>query len=224
MKLLSISADSKTSKGEKLGYLTGIVYLAPVNLSGYQVCPMASKGCSAACLYSAGRGAFSNVQQARLKKTRFFFEDRKAFILQLTKEVKALKRKADRENMKAAVRLNGTSDLLPIEYIKLIESFPEISFYDYTKVHKRFEKKLPSNYYLTFSRSECNESEALKLLEKGFNVAVVFQQLPKTWKGYKVIDGDISDVRFLDPSAVVVGLKAKGKAKKDKSGFVINNS
>lgn len=221
MKLLSISNDSKTSKGEKIGYLTGVMYFSPVNISGFNVCPMASAGCKKACLYSAGRGRFNNVQTARINRTKYYFNDRAGFMLQLEKELKALIKKADKLELVPAVRLNGTSDILGNEYIELMRNYINVQFYDYTKVHNRFYKDLPDNYYLTFSRSETNEEEALKILNLGFNVAVVFDQLPDTYKGFKVIDGDLSDVRFLDKKGVIVGLKAKGEAKKDTTGFTV---
>lgn len=221
MKLLSVSNDSKTSKGEKMGYLTGVMYFAPVDISGFNVCPMASAGCKKACLYSAGRGRFNNVQQARINRTKFFYEDRPSFMLQLEKELKALIRKAEKLDLIPAVRLNGTSDIFCSQYFDLMVKYSHVQFYDYTKVYKRFFRDLPLNYYLTFSRSEENENKAIELLNLGFNVAVVFDQLPETWNGFKVIDGDTSDVRFLDASAVVVGLKAKGEAKKDITGFTV---
>ena len=219
MKLLS-TANYKTVKGEKLGVLTGILYLAPANLSGYEVCPKRSKGCTAACLFTAGMGAFSTVQQARIKKTQMFFEQREAFLTQLHKDIKALRRKAAKLGMTAAVRLNGTSD---IEWTRMniMSTFPDVQFYDYTKVLSRLTKKIPDNYHITFSRSESNESECKKALDLGYNVAVVFDRLPSKWMGYKVLSGDDTDTRFLDPAGRVIGLVAKGRAKKDKTGFVV---
>lgn len=224
--LLSVSIDAKTSKGEKFGYLTGVLYLAPADISGFNTCPLASAGCKKACLYSAGRGKFSNVQQARINKTLSYFNEREKFIQTLDKDINNLKAKAKKLGLVPAVRLNGTSDLLGSDYLDLIRKHSDIKFYDYTKVSKRFNMNLPENYSLTFSRSESNESEALRILEQGSNVAVVFQtrkdeELPILWNGFPVIDGDQSDLRFLDPKGVVVGLKAKGSAKKDFSGFVV---
>jgi hypothetical protein len=224
--LLSISSDSKTVKGQKFGYLTGVLYLAPADVSGFNTCPMASAGCKKACLYTAGRGAFSNVQKARIDKTRRFYLDRQAFMVQLWKDVHHLVRKAEKAGLYPAVRLNGTSDILVHEFYQLMQFFKDVVFYDYTKVANRFGKSLPDNYSLTFSRSESNELEALELLECGHNVAVVFEPgpggvLPILWNGFPVIDGDLSDLRFLDPKGVVVGLKAKGQARKDASGFVV---
>lgn len=217
--------NTKTVKGEQYGYMTYIMHLAPSHLSGYQTCPMASAGCAAACLNTAGRGRFTKIQEARIKKTRWFFEDRETFMTRLVKDIQAAIRKAARENMIPVFRLNGTSDLrwenIPISgFRNIMEMFPSVQFYDYTKINNR--RDIPSNYHLTFSRSETNESVLPEVLDAGTNVAVVFNQLPESYKGRQVIDGTDSDLRFLDPQGVVVGLLAKGKAKKDSSGFVVN--
>jgi hypothetical protein len=227
--------NAKTSKGESSGVLTGILYLAPANESGRNVCPHASEGCRIACLYSAGMGAFDNVKLARIAKTKAFHANPRQFIEDLAKDIEALIRKAQREGLTPAVRLNGTSDL-PWENlggdlkVNLMNRFPEVPFYDYTKNPSRAraytEGKLPSNYSLTFSRSESNEPVALQMLQIGVNVAAVFavkkdEALPKSWGGRDIVDGDLNDLRFLDAKNVVVGLRSKGKAKKDESGFVI---
>ena len=219
MKLLT-TANYKTVKGEKLGYLTGILYLAPAKISGYEVCPRRSPGCTAACLYTAGMGAFSNVQQARIKKTKQFFEDRDNFLMQLRKDITALVRKAKKTNMTPAIRLNGTSD---IEWTRfgIMEEFPEVQFYDYTKVLNRLKQPIPKNYHITFSKSEDNEMDCRWALNLGFNVAVVFNKLPETYFARPVISGDETDVRFEDARGVIVGLTAKGKAKKDLNNFVV---
>lgn len=219
MKLLTTN-NYKTTKGEKLGVLTGILYLAPAKISGHEVCPKRSEGCTAACLYTAGHGAFSTVQQARINKTKMFFEDRENFMSQLRKDIKALVKKAAKQNMKPAIRLNGTSD---IEWTRfgIMDEFPDVQFYDYTKVLTRLKKDIPKNYNITFSRSESNEQECREALELGFNIAAVFKTLPETYLGKPVINGDDTDVRFEDPRGVVIGLTAKGKARKDASGFVV---
>lgn len=235
MKYLT-TENAKTSKGESLGVLTGILYLAPANESGRNVCPHASEGCRIACLYTAGMGSFSNVKAARIAKTKAFHADPKGFVEDLAKDIEALVRKAEREGLTPAIRLNGTSDI-PWEAlgghhkVNLMNRFPGVAFYDYTKNPARARSyaqgKLPPNYSLTFSRSESNGTIALELLEIGVNVAAVFAvkkgaALPATWGGRPVIDGDINDLRYLDPRNCVVGLRAKGDAKKDESGFVIN--
>jgi len=219
MKLLTIN-NFKTVKGEKLGVLTAILYLAPAKISGYEVCPRRSAGCTAACLYTAGMGAFSNVQQARINKTKMYFEDRPNFLFQLEKDIKALVKKAKKLNMKPAIRLNGTSD---INWMSsgIMDKFPDVQFYDYTKVLRRLKDKIPTNYNITFSKSEDNNSECETALELGFNVAAVFKNLPQQYMGRQVINGDETDVRFADGKGVVIGLTAKGRARKDLSGFVI---
>ena len=199
------------------------MHLSPYkeNSHGKNVCGHASNGCASACLNTAGRGAFSNVRNARIKKTDYLFDDMTSFLATLSGEL----RKAN--NKPSAVRLNGTSDLDFISLLKLkvgvdvFNDMPNLKFYDYTKNIKRAMKYLGTPYHLTFSRSEDNEHECLEYLRAGGNVAVVFKQLPSTWHGYEVIDGDENDMRYTDKKGVVIGLVAKGKAKKDTSGFVI---
>ena len=225
MKLLS-TQNYKTVKGEKYGILTGILYLAPAKLSGFEVCPKRSEGCTASCLYSAGMGAFSNVQKARIQKTLFYFGDRPKFLELIKEDIKKLQKQAKKDGQKLAIRLNGTSDLNWMQH-DIFSSFPEVQFYDYTKVFNRLTKEIPSNYHLTFSKSENNDSECIQALKLGFNVAVVFdtkkgEALPASWNGFPVYDGDDTDTRFLDPKGgYVIGLRAKGQAKKDISGFVV---
>lgn len=222
MKLLSVSQDAKTMKSLKKGYLTGILYMAPNTIGGPNVCPMASAGCISSCLYTAGRArVFSAIQNARINRKKFYFDDRRGFIAQLHKEIEALQRKADRDGLTPAVRLNGTSDIFGGDYRSVVRSHPDIPFYDYTKVHKRMFERLPSNYSLTFSRSETNHDKCIEVLRAGGNVAAVFDTLPEYWHEWRVVDGDQYDARFLDPQNVIVGLTAKGDAKRDNSGFVI---
>lgn len=224
MHLLTLN-NAKTIKGEKKGILTGILYLAPASISGWEVCPKRSDGCTKACLYTAGHGAFTTVQTARINRTKMFFEKRDMFMDLLNKDINSLVKKAKKLSYLPTVRLNGTSD---IEWTRfgIMEKFPDIRFYDYTKVANRFDKELPENYHLTFSRNESNDDEVELLLTKNVNIAVVFDTkkedaLPLEWKNRKVIDGDIDDVRWLDEKGVIVGLRAKGRGKKDNSGFVI---
>lgn len=228
MKLLG-TGNPKTSKGEERGFLTFIMHLAPHTLSGYNVCPMASIGCALACLNTSGRGAMNKIQEARIKKTKWFFEDRDSFMIQLARDIQAGIRKAVRENLTPVFRLNGTSDIRwenmdILEYRNIMEMFPDQTFYDYTKLPNR--KDIPSNYNLTFSRSESNENKIGEAMCNGMNVAVVFdtkkdEDLPNEWRNLPVVDGDADDLRFLDAPGVFVGLRAKGKGKKDSSGFVV---
>jgi len=226
MYLLTLN-NAKTIKGEKKGMLTGILYLAPGKISGWEVCPKRSEGCTTSCLYTAGQGRFSTVQQARIKRTKLFFEQRDAFIYLLKCDITELVKKANKLNYIPCVRLNGTSDIEWTRF-KIMEEFPNVKFYDYTKVLNRFDNPLPSNYHLTFSRNEENNEDVKKAIQKKANIAVVFdvkkgQSLPVEWNGVRVIDGDIDDVRWMDEQGVVVGLRAKGLAKKDDTGFVIKS-
>ena len=229
MKLLN-NGNAKTIKGEKLGFITFGLHLAPFNLSGHNVCAWASKGCSEACLNTAGRGKFDMVQESRKKKTKWFFNDKENFMRQLVKEISNAIKLASKKDMTPCFRLNLTSDIAwesqKYNGLKLMDWFSDVQFYDYTKSAKRVEKmlqgKMPSNYHLTFSRAEDNDNETKKLLSLGANVACVFRNgLPKTWQGRKVIDGDETDLRFLDGKNKIVGLVEKGLAKKDETGFVL---
>jgi hypothetical protein len=229
MQLLN-SGNAKTRKGEKLGWITFGIHLAPSNLSGFNVCKDASTGCAIACLNTAGRGAMSSVQKARIAKTRLFFTSKTVFLVMLWDEVAKAIRKADKNKMQPCFRLNLTSDL-PWEKIKLngvsiFDAFPQVQFYDYTKSASRMSSFLagdmPANYHLTFSRSESNGDVAEAILKSGGNVAMVFRKyLPTHYKGAEVVDGDETDLRFLDGHGKVIGLKEKGLAKKDESGFVL---
>ena len=227
MKLLNIDANAKTIKGQKKGYQTAILYLAPAKLSGYEVCPMRSKGCTDACLNTAGRGRMDNTQNARIRKTKAFMTQRADFMVALVKEIEAHIRRAGRKDLIPVVRLNGTSDV-PWENISfkqggkkwknIMERFPKIQFYDYTKRPSR--PNAPKNYHLTFSLAEDNDDNARQALKNKMNVAVVFDELPEKFWRRKVIDGDETDLRFKDGKGKIIGLKAKGPAKKDTSGFV----
>jgi hypothetical protein len=232
MKLLN-NGNAKTIKGEKLGFITFGLHLAPFNLSGHNVCAWASKGCSDACLNTAGRGKFDMVQESRKKKTKWFFNEKENFMSQLVREITNAIKLASKKDMTPCFRLNLTSDIAwesqKFNGVKLMEIFPNVQFYDYTKSARRVEKmilgKLPLNYHLTFSRAEDNDNETKKLLSLGANVACVFRNgLPKTWQGRKVIDGDETDLRFLDGKNKIVGLVEKGLAKKDETGFVLECS
>jgi len=225
-KLLNIDNNAKTVKGQKDGYMTAILYLAPSNQSGFNTCPMASEGCKKACLYTAGHGAFNNVQQGRINKTRWFIQERSTFMDQLRKEITNHIKNATRKGFIPCIRLNGTSDI-SWETTGIFEQFPQVQFYDYTKIYKRALKyvngQYPSNYHLTYSLNEDNYQEAFDILLKGGNISAVFRnELPETYKGYRVINADETDLRFTDDNNIIAGLMAKGKAKKDYSGFVLD--
>ena len=225
-----LSKGSTNSKTVKNDLETFILYLAPSKIvDGFNLCPFASDGCTKGCLYSAGRGRFSNVQLSRINKTKFWGFDRSNFYIQLANELLTIHDKTIKKDEKIAIRLNGTSD---IDHLYLLERYSGINFldpfynnllfYDYSKNPNIVSRYKNTNYKITFSRSETNEIEAKRILKLGGNVAIVFaNELPKKWNNYKVINGDETDLRYFDPSNVVIGLKAKGDAKKDQTGFVV---
>lgn len=232
MKLLS-TGNPKLLKGEKKGYLSFVLHLAPANLSGYNTCAKATVGCKESCLNTAGRGGMfkkgdhtNAIQQARIRKTKMFFENRPEFMSQLLKDIVLGIKQAKKKGMIPAFRLNGTSDLSWEKYEildgrNIFQMFPDVQFYDYTKVFGRKVSTI-DNYHLTFSSADGNINDVLKAKSTDMNIAVVFRkELPETYLGRKVINGDETDLRFLDEKNVIVGLKAKSKAKKDTSGFVV---
>ena len=239
MKLLS-TGNPKVLKGMSQGYNTYILHLAPANLSGYETCPKRTLGCTAACLNTAGRGGMFKrgentnvIQQARIRKTKMFFENRVEFMTTLVKDIELGIKQSKKMELVPVFRLNGTSDLSWEKYEvvrngqlfrNIFIAFPEVQFYDYTKVLGRKVKEY-SNYHLTFSAADGNDSDVLKAMNEGLNVAVVFGikktlPMPVDYLSRPVFNGDESDLRFLDPKGVIVGLYAKGKAKKDATGFV----
>ena len=263
--LLTINQDPKTSKGTKEGYITAIMYLAPAELSGKNVCSFSTAGCRAVCLNQAGRGAFTYIQQSRLNRTRYFLIHRKDFLNNLVLRISNFLIYAEKKNLIPVIRLNGTSDI-PFENIKIklsdlleykkldnkkhkkvftafiqkdgikehlniMSIFSNVQFYDYTKypMNRRPKALTQSNYDLTFSRAENNEAEALEYMRnfQGRSSFVFSDALPKTYKGFKVINADETDLRFLEPKNVITGLVFKGtKAKLKegiKSGFVIQS-
>lgn len=217
-KYLSVGNDAKTVKGQAQGYLTGILYMAPHTIAGGRtMCPFSTAGCRAVCLYTAGHGAFTPVQEARIRKTKAFLADPKAFVKVLMEDVAALKLEAKRRLLIPAVRLNGTTDIM-WERFAIMLAFSEVQFYDYTKWPPFKRLTLPPNYHLTFSYSEAKHSVEWSTgwMDRGVNTAVVFRGgLPKAFLGRHVINGDETDLRFTDDEPVIVGLKAKGKARKD---------
>lgn len=253
--LIRSGNNAKTIKGDD-EYETAIMYLAPFKLAGANVCPMAEQaGCVAGCLNTAGRGRMSNVQKARIAKTKRYLADRAAFMAELVKDLEKFVRYCERKGVKPAVRLNGTSDIQwevahpcvrdkleaegqghtwPVKFASVFEAFPEVQFYDYTKVYKRVYRELPENYRLVLSYSEANAGYAAAVekaaIDTGSNLAVVYRTKEMRDKAMlsgvthmerRVIDGDSDDLRFLDPQGVIVGLYAKGAAKQDTTGFVV---
>tara|TARA_R100000773_G_C4218682_1_gene117171 strand:- start:210 stop:953 length:744 start_codon:yes stop_codon:yes gene_type:complete len=226
-----LSTGISNAKTVKNNLKTFILYLAPYNQNSknFNLCPNASSGCAAACLFTAGRGMMSPVLKGRIKKTEYFISDKKGFIIQLAKEIITKIVSAYKNGEKIAFRLNGTSDQ---DFIYLLKKYANFDiadysdhaiFYDYTKLISKIKRyKNHPNYYLTFSRAEDNDSLARSVLSMGGNVSIVFRnKLPKYWNGYKVINGDESDLVMVYNKNVVLGLLAKGKAKFDTTGFVI---
>lgn len=225
----AVGNNAKTTKSDKkTDYLTHIMYLAPSDQAGkkYNVCPMASYGCRNACLFTAGYGAFPVVKEARIRRTRFWFEHQEEFKICVFDEINKHCHYCDKNGKKPAVRLNGTSDIVwERQWPELFEYFNNIRFYDYTKIWPRLMPnwKLPPNYYLTLSRSESNHNDVVKVIEANpkANIAVVFDKLPNVWMGRKVINGDEHDLRILDKRGVIVGLIKKGEGRDDETGFVV---
>jgi len=224
------ASNAKTAKSEKSGknFATKLLHFAPAKESGHEVCASRSAGCTMACLYTAGRGRFDATKAARIRRTKMFFNERAAFKAQVIKELTAFVKKCLKNDVNPAVRMNGTSDIIwERVWPELFTLFPTIQFYDYTKHYKRCLKshKMPSNYHLTFSRSEDNDEKVKQVLKAGrVNVAVVFdsKNAPSSWNGFPTYSADDDDLRFLDPDGGHVGtLYAKGDGKKDDSGFVV---
>lgn len=232
MKLLT--SNNKLDK-QVNGFALRGLQLSPANESGIiNTCKHATKGCSAVCIFRSGRGNMSNVLRARIARTALFAQHKESFMFQLCEEIRDELRKANKKGVKLAIRLNVFSDIrweniIVGEGKNVFETFPDLIFYDYTKDHVKMQKylagNLPDNYSLTFSRAEtvANQKWSDTFLKNGGNVACVFRgKLPKEWRGITVIDGDKDDARFLDPKGCVVGLLAKGKGRRDDSGFVID--
>ena len=251
------SMDSaKAIKAQEYGFLNGIHYLAPSNLSGINLCSHASMGCIKLCLgWESGQASMvkndadlNSVRKSRIQKAQRFMKSRAEYLLDVIRSIDNAIAKAGKVDLSLCLRLNGASDIafegirFTIERNKkgkaikitlggkdgrsIMDHYPQIPFVDYTKNPARFDRQLPANYHLTFSRSETNESDALRLLARGVNVAIVFAgEMPSTWNGFNVIDGDKHDLRQLDPKGpigTVIGLAPKGrKAKRDTSGFVV---
>jgi hypothetical protein len=202
MKLLTIG-NTKTLKGQTIGYQTWILHLAPSKVSGYNTCPMASAGCASSCLNTAGRGGMielgettNDIQRARISRTLRFFQDRTGFMLDLVKEITASIRKSTAAGFIPVFRLNGTSDIrwetVPVHGApNVMTLFPSVQFYDYTKIANR--RDLPANYSLTFSRSESNEADILTALQHGMNIAVVLRNGPAKVKVVKTLEEQLRD-------------------------------
>lgn len=238
------SVDSaKAVKAQSYGYLNGIHYMAPHRTAGVgDLCGHASAGCIALCLgLHSGQAAMvkdatdlegNSVRKSRADKARRFMRDRQAYLKDVFRAIELLVARADRMGMKLCIRMNGSTDIawegIHYQGKNVFDTFPDIDFVDYTKNPRRFNRPLPRNLHLTFSRSETNENDCVNLLNRGVNVAIVFETIPAEWNGFQVIDGDKHDLRQLDPRGArgtVIGLLPKGlKAKRDNSGFVLRNA
>jgi len=225
MRLLSIDGNSKIAKTNKAAagrYLFAGLSLYPAN----DICAGAkAAGCMDVCLQSAGRGRFSNVIKARQSKTNWWRTDRDGFLDQLRKDLHALVRKAAKQSAQPVVRLNVLSDIAWEDY-GIPQEFETVRFYDYTKRADRLSKPLPANYHLTFSYSARPQyaKQVGRALEHGANMAVVFSGgLPSQYMGRRVIDGDEHDIRIDDSSGLIIGLRAKGRAKTLANDFVVPN-
>ena len=242
------SSSPKTDKSVKFGYLTAVMYFSPADGSGFEVCTFRSPFCTDLCLNTSGHGGIAldenglnTVQVARIRRTRWYRRDRRAFMRRVVRELERLEREAEELGLILVVRMNGTADIKwwtshpcyrgEVRYASVFEAFSHLQFYDYTKRPTRLWTHVPANLHLTFSLSEENELEARAALAAGANVAVVFDAvlerrgrpagaLPETFWGHPVIDGDVHDLRFLDRQGCVVGLRAKGRAIGSDSGFV----
>jgi hypothetical protein len=259
---LLTATNPKTDKGEAFGYWTFILHLAPAKLSGFEVCAKRTTGCSIACLNLAGHGGLmkgvsrlsfddvssgklNDVQKCRIRRTRMFFTERAKFLALLVKDIRKAIKAAAKAGLIPVFRLNGTSDIRwervsvvdaisGAAFACIMDMFPEIQFYDYTKIANR--RNLPANYHLTFSLADGNDGEAVAAIRNGMNVAAVFRDkqtvaryvaLGEFWIAHNgetasgiVRNGDESDLRFLDPAGSIMALYAKGNATKDASGFV----
>ena len=233
---VNLSAKMLHSKKESHQY-TYIIYLAPAKESGYQVCPNATKECKMGCLATSGHAGMElqagtdRIKNARIKKTRLFFEHNEFFMEWVIEEIKKARAKAQKDGFYFSVRLNGTSDIdwqnAMFKGYNLFQIFPDVQFYDYTKSVKKYINK-PDNYHLTFSYTGRNWDKCKALLEDGNNVAIVFnvkseKLLPAMYKGYQVINGDLTDYRINDAKGIIVGLKWKHIGNKEAEKQVLNS-
>lgn len=214
-----VNHSSKHFKAYSYDEYVYTIYLAPALMSGYEVCPMRTNECTLLCLNESGQNLmYNHINESRIKKTKLFFENRDYFMRWIIDEIKYYQEKAKSNGFKFSVRLNNTSDISPeMFYIiengvkqNILEMFPDVQFYDYTKVFNRIKllEKYP-NYDLTFSYNGENKNEIISLLNNGHRVAIVFQNVPENYLGFKVIDGDKYDMRYKDEKNVIVGLKFK---------------
>jgi hypothetical protein len=233
-----VNGSSKLLKNQKVSkQYTYAIYLASANTSGYNVCSHSTPECRLGCLATSGRAAMelklgkTGLQNARIKKVKLFYEHQEFFMQWLIAEIKAGQRKAIKDNYFFSVRLNATSDIdwenVRISGLNIFEIFPDVNFYDYTKNVNKYVNK-PENYHLTYSYTGRNWKQCKTLLERDFNVAIVFNticenELPTEYKGFDVINGDLTDYRIDDAKGIIIGLTWKRIANKEVEQQVLNS-
>jgi len=233
-----VNSSAKMLKSKKVSkQYTYAIYLAPANTSGYNVCSHSTPECRMGCLATSGRQAIEifsgidKIKNSRIKKTKLFFEENDFFMAWLIAEIKAAQNKAKRDGYYFSVRLNATSDIdwenVRLNGLNIFEIFPDVSFYDYTKNVNKYINK-PENYHLTYSYTGRNWEQCKILLEQGFNIAMVFKttnenELPTEYKGFKVINGDLTDYRIADGKGIIIGLKWKRIANREVEQQVLNS-
>ena len=234
----SVNASAKLAKNGKVDKQhTYGLYLAPHKLSGYNVCKNATKECMLGCLHASGHTAMeinsggNQIQNSRIGKTRLLIEQQDFFMRWLVTEIDSKRKSAKKKGFGFSVRLNCTSDVdwanVKLYGQNIFEIFPDVQFYDYTKNVNKFINK-PDNYHLTFSYTGRNWDKCKTVLSQGHNVAMVFDvkkesDIPAMYKGYKVINGDLSDYRVKDGNGIIVGLKWKRIANKESEKQVLNS-
>lgn len=229
---LLTALSAKTVKGEELGWVTGIMYLQPHTLeSDKTLCPFSTEACRRDCLVTSGRGGMPRAQHARTTRTQLFNDDRDAFMATLAREIMDLQVLAARSGRSLAIRLNGTSDILwerePVVDAggqTLMQMFPSVQFYDYTKIPIERRPGLPANYHLTYSLADDNWDQAVDYLMNSQSVAAIILEDEKVQDGgfvsmdqkdVTLVDGDLHDLRFLDPPGSLVQIRPKGTMKAD---------
>ena len=231
-----VNNSTKHEKAYKYNELVYTIYLSPAKMSGYEVCPMRTKECTMLCLNESGHNRMdiheNKINKSRINKTKLFFENREFFVRWVIDEIKSGIKKSEKLGYRFSVRINNTSDLNPESFqvkengksVNILQMFPNVQFYDYSKVPTRLKLvQKYSNYDLTFSFSGHNWDTCEEMLKNNVRVSVVFDEVPETYKGYKVIDGDKYDMRYLDEKNVIVGLKFKKvRNKLSKNKFVIH--
>lgn len=230
-----VNTSAKIAKADKYQEMTYIIYLSPADSSGFNVCAGATKECIEACLTESGHGRIDTsgrIKQARINRTKLFYYNREFFMRWVIAEISAYRAMAKRKGYRFSVRINGTSDLslktFKLSGVNILEYFPDVQFYDYTKIYKRINLLSEyANYDLTYSFNGHNWSECKDALNNGMRVAMVFLDvLPDFYNGFKVIDGDAYDMRYMDLKNVIVGLKfkkVKNKIDYDKSPFIVTS-